>query len=604
MIATEIDSLTRAWIRNESDRSAARKGCRFDLDRAMFAVWWIERHCRLYEGREGDPLRLRGCQKCDTQKGEIPHEWNDKTRKIYYKRAGKHCQCQSSGHDLDWQFECTARFFGWVKSSKQWGRDVRRFRQASIWVAKKNKKSPTLAAWGMYLLCGDGEPGQKVFLGAKDGQQVRENAARHAAEMVQQSPELAEGCIINKVKASIFHPASKSLMIPLSSSNSSNQKGKEGLNGSVLIDETHVVDRAFIKRISRAGISRAEPVFAEFSTAGNEPDGYGAERFDYASKVLRGEVDNPDLFVAIYAAPADVTDAELDADPIRYGRMANPAWGHTVDPAEYLADYRNSKDRPSDLLDFKMYRLNIWQNASNPWLKLEDWRKGRKSFSIEDMYGMPCWSALDLSSVKDFTSLCLCFPMGGEAFRCLWWYWLPEDTARIYRPKMPIDDWMKSPRVNLILTPGARIHYGGIRSMYRELAKKFDIQELTYDDWNAEQTTQELSEGVTDAKGVMIEPATGIERVNFSQSMKMMNEPTKKFEAAVIDGLVEHNGDELTEWMIRNATIKPDGNGNYKPMKPDHHSLQKIDGVITAIMAKERAGIAEYASVADMLGFI
>lgn len=140
--------------------------------------------------------------------------------------------------------------------------------------------------------------------------------------------------------------------------------------------------------------------------------------------------------------------------------------------------------------------------------------------------------------------------------------------------------------------------------MYRELAKKFDIQELTYDDWNAEQTTQELSEGVTDAKGAVIEQGTGIERVDFSQSLREMNEPTKKFEAAVIDGTMEHNGDELTEWMIRNATIKPDGNGNYKPMKPDHHSLQKIDGVITAIMARERAAISEHFSVSDMLSFI
>ena len=54
MISAKIDNLTQAWIRNESDRKAARIGCRFDLERAMFAVWWIERHCRLYEGRERD----------------------------------------------------------------------------------------------------------------------------------------------------------------------------------------------------------------------------------------------------------------------------------------------------------------------------------------------------------------------------------------------------------------------------------------------------------------------------------------------------------------------------------------------------------------------
>ena len=103
MISAKIDNLTQAWIRNESDRKAARIGCRFDLERAMFAVWWIERHCRLYEGREGDPLRLRGCQKCDKQDAEIPEEWSDKARAVYFKRAEKHNKCHAAGHDLDWQ---------------------------------------------------------------------------------------------------------------------------------------------------------------------------------------------------------------------------------------------------------------------------------------------------------------------------------------------------------------------------------------------------------------------------------------------------------------------------------------------------------------------
>jgi phage terminase large subunit-like protein len=62
-----------------------------------------------------------------------------------------------------------------------------------------------------------------------------------------------------------------------------------------------------------------------------------------------------------------------------------------------------------------------------------------------------------------------------------------------------------------------------------------------------------------------------------------MNEPTKQFEARVIDGKILHNGDPLTAWMIGNATIKPDANGNYKPIKSDK-IIKKIDGVITGLM--------------------
>jgi phage terminase large subunit-like protein len=249
--------------------------------------------------------------------------------------------------ERDWQYECTMRLFGWVRRSAKWGREVRRFRQASVWVPKKNKKSPTLAAWGLYLLCGDGEPGQKVFLAAKDGMQARKIAGearrRHAPAV--RGPD-------GRVRPEPQHDAghaqpSRSWLEPLSSQqpDAGEQGGAE--RQSVLIDETHVVDRDFVRRISRAGISRSEPLHIEVSTAGNNPDSYGKERFDYASG-RAGRDEDQELFVAIYAAPQDLTDADLDADPAKFGRMANPAWGHTVDPEEYLPTTRSRSGRIQD----------------------------------------------------------------------------------------------------------------------------------------------------------------------------------------------------------------------------------------------------------------
>src|SRR5262249_57614699 len=129
-----------------------------DEGRGQCAVTWIESYCRLYEGDwAGQPMKLS-----------------------------------------DWQLDCTMRLFGWIRYSEKWKRWIRRFRAASIWVAKKNKKSPTLAAWGLYLLCGDGEQGQKIFHAAKDGQQARKIAGEHAKQMLLQSDELLSECRINE----------------------------------------------------------------------------------------------------------------------------------------------------------------------------------------------------------------------------------------------------------------------------------------------------------------------------------------------------------------------------------------------------------------------
>lgn len=563
----KVDSLTRRWIRNESDEKAAHNGCKFDEKRGMFVVDWVAENCVLYEGEQaGEPL-------------------------VY---------------EDDWQFEVSMRLFGWVKKSDRWGRWIRRFRQASIWIPKKNKKSPTLASWATYLLCGDGEPGQKVFLAAKDGKQSREIAGKHCVEMMQRSESLSSVCTLNKTTMQITHDPTSSVLIPLSSSNKRHQEGKEGINGCVLVDETHVVDREFMSRIKRAGISRSEPLHIEVSTAGKDPDCYGKDRFDYGRLVANGTEENEYLLFQEYSAPQKLKEDDLDKDPVKWGKLANPAWGHTVGEEEFLADYKESKTRRSDLLDFMTYRLNIWQHSSSPWLKKEEWDKGEREFCLSDFLGRECWAAIDLASVRDFCSLTLAFPEPEDQYAMFWWYWLPEDTARKYSSKTRIDDWLVDPLCNLKLTDGARTNYGAIQAEFAELAERFEIQQLAYDDWNAEQFTQETHEGKTDNKGNVIIPGTGVPRFNFSQGLSTMNEPTKRFEAAVIDGRILHNGDPLTAWQIQNAHIKPDSNENYKPMKPGPDSIKKIDGVITAVMARAVAerGRDESRSVYEERGLL
>lgn len=589
--------MTAAWIRNKSDEAAVRNGCQFDWERGAYTVWWIERICRLYEGSgcAGEPLILRGCHECDyapKELADIPDEWDDDGKAICFERAERYAECVAAGHRVDWQYECTMRVFGWMTWSDHWGEWIRRFRRSKIYVPKKSKKSPTLSAWAVYLACGDGEPGQHVYLAAKDGAQVRDNISKHIVEMYRQSPELVESCTLNLTKLQITHEDSRSTILPLSSSNANTQKSKEGLNGCVSIDETHVVDRPFVNRIDRAGISRKEPMHSEFSTAGDDPDSYGKEEYDRCEKIISGDLEAQDTFAAIYAAPQDLKDGDLADDPMKYIEMANPALGHTVNPEEILADYEASKESPAKLATFKMYRLNIWQHSSSPWLPMDKYDLGRREFTHESLRGRECWSALDLASVSDFAALCLAFPEGGEAFKFLWWFWLPEETARLNQHKVDFQKWVQDPRCRLKLTEGARIHFGAIRADFRDLAKQYQINELAYDDWNAEQTTQEISEGVSDNSGRIIEPATGIPRINFSQSLATMNAPTKAFEASVIDSTVWHNGDPLARWMMQNTTVKRDVNDNYKPIKSPDLS-KKIDGTVVAIMARARARLAE-----------
>lgn len=592
-------AVTKAWTRNRSDEMAVEKGCWFDVKRAAYMVWWVERYCRLYEGEEaGNPLHLRGCHRCNPLPidGEWYDEFGEEKAEVVnacLTRGKQHNACVKSGHQIDWQYECMMRLFGWLVDSVKWKRPVRRFKRSTIFVAKKNKKSPTLSASALYMTCGDGEPGQKVFLGAKDGLQAKEIAGKHAIEMVNQSEELSDICTVNKVFAQITHEPSRSILRPISSANTRTQQSKEGLNGSLFIDETHVVDREFIGRVSRMGISRPEPLHAEFSTAGSNPDGYGMEQFKLALQVIAGNVEDQSLFAAVYAAPQDLTDEELDADPLKYGRMANPAMGHTVDPEEFLEDYRRSKAGSiSDFLRFKMYRLNIWQQASNPWIKPTAWAKCTQPYDLADLKGRTCAAGLDLAKVYDTTSLSLLFPPDGahEKWRVWPFFWLPEDTARSLGDKVAYRDWRQ--RGFIDFTPGDWLDYGAVRTKLNWVRDNFNLQVLGYDPKFSSELIQILmrDDGWHESEIVM-----------FGQTDSMFAGPTAEFERMVLSNAIEHPDHPVLNWQASHVTISENPRtGIKRAMRPKRGDHRTIDGVVATIMG---LGVAMQGTVAVDLSY-
>lgn len=540
---SKVDKTTKRWIRNASDELAVANGCRFDEKRAMHFIESGPQHLRLYEGDcAGQPL--------------VAH---------------------------DWQFEIGMRLFGWVKRSDFWKREVRRFRRASIWVPKKNKKSPTIAWIGIYLWALDGEQGQKVFSAAKDGKQA-EIIHMHAKMMVETSPTLSRQAKINKTTGRITHLPTNSFYDLLAGDNI---EGKEGINGSVMIDETHVVDERLARRIKYAGISRSEPLQVEVSTAGNNPEGYGRKQYDLGKKIESGEVVNEQLFFAAYEAPQNATDEQC-SDP-EIWKQANPAWGHTVNEEEFRAEFEAARHTLSDWNDFKLYRLNIWQTSESPWLRIDDWRACFEGFSAESLKGRKCWAALDLSKTKDTTSLVLAFPDADEVVRILPFFWLPEATLRDRTAPRSYIDW--NGEGFLETTPGDTLDYKFVKRRIEELKKIFRIQELVYDPTYADYFAQE------------IENELGIERVEFRQTMQNFADPTSEFERRVIDGKIRHNDHPVMTWQIGNVAVKSDENGYRRPVKPKPNDRRKIDGPVAAIMALGRVMVGGHkASVYEERG--
>lgn len=565
-----IDDVTKLWMRNKSDELAAANGCWFDVERAAWVVWWIERYFPLYEGEwAGTNMLVRSaCEETDSQ---ILEHWDEGGRELSIDRAHKYAEWVSQGNRGDWQYECIMRLFGWSRYSARWSREIRRFRRAGIWIPKKQKKTPTLAAIGVYLICGDGEQGAKCFAGAKDGNQAR-LAMDHAIAAIEQSVELSSECKVNKNEGSILHVPTRSKYKPLSSANERSKNSKEGINGHILIDETHVVDEKFISIICRAGISRAEPLHIEVSTAGSNPEGYGKREQDKQRKIITGEDHDDNYFVAIYEAPQDLSDTDLDLDPIKWGKIANPAWGHTAHEEEYIADYNMSRRALNTLADFKMYRLNIWQHSSSPWLKMTDWDRceGQLSdWNTADAVGI----GVDIGSRDDLAALGACArwligeddegtPQYRFEVKCS--TFISEKTQRNVK-EHPFSTFISKGFLHHSRFPLKDLTDEAIR-----LAKDYNAFAIAYDPNGA----QKFDEDCT---------IEGIKAASMGQRHSNFNAPILDFIEAVTDGRLTHDGNDLLRWCANNAYITKNAAGYV--MFDKESSNEKIDAIVATVMA-------------------
>lgn len=432
--------------------------------------------------------------------------------------------------------------------------------------------TPTEAGWSLYHTCADGEHGAKCFWGAADGKQAG-LAAEHAIAMVEASKELAADCKINKNLKRVTYVPTRSFAEPLSSANAQTQKTKEGLNGSLFIDEAHVVSRSFMDRVDRMGISRSEPVMAMFSTAGDDPDSWGKEQRDYGADVASGVIDDPAYFFAEYAAPQDITDEAIDADISAIGRAANPAWNHTIGEEEFVADYRESCRTVSKLAKFKMYRLNIWQKSSHPWKIATKWTACRSDRTLQSFRGEPCWLGADLSRARDMSAVVATFrdESGSEPhYYQFAWAWMVREYAEKHASKAPFIQWERDGYIEFCDTT---IDLRQIEAVIRELAEAHYVREFRHDPAYANEISRRLEEDL------------GILAVPFRQTIMQYAKPVDDFEAAVTDGTMHHDGNPVYTWEIGHASVKADPNNNRRIVKPTDDDYRKVDIVQAGVMS-------------------
>lgn len=482
-----------------------------------------------------------------------------------------------------WQKFIIAMVFGWIH--KETG--FRRFRTVHIEVPRKNGKSFLTSAVALYMLVADGEAGAEVYSAATTRDQAR-IVFQSAQQMVRKSPHLRAkyGIKVNAHNIHIESTASKFESL------SAEGTTLDGLNIHFASnDELHAhKTRVVYDVLETATGSRTQSLLWNITTAGSNMAGICYELRIYLTKILNRAFFDETFFGIIYTI--DHPKKGVDGEPDKKGddwtkpeswKKANPNYGVSVfaDDIERLA--MKAIQMSSAQNNFLTKRLNEWVNADTAWMNMVSWHKcSDTTLKLEDFEGKPCFIALDLASKIDIASKVYLFPEE-EGYALFGKHYLPEDVVNDKEDNSKVSHYAGWAKDGLIeLTPGNMIDQNYIKADVLQDAERFDLQELSYDPWQANKLAGELAEEL----GVNLGD-DGCPLVEIRPTVQNFSDPMKMFEAMVLAGKIRHNGCPLMTWMVSNVVGHLDHKDNIYPNKEKPEN--KIDGVVATLMAMNRA---------------
>ena len=469
-----------------------------------------------------------------------------------------HTKGELSGKPLlleNWQKEIVGNIFGW-KDKKT---NLRKYRTVFIEVPRKNGKTTLCAAIGIYMLFADSERGAEIYAAAGDRNQAG-IVFEIAKGMILQSPELSSrgkvfrNSITNESKGNFFQAIS------------SDSKTKHGFNASCIIfDEIHTQpNRELWDVLTTSTGARREPLTIAITTAGYDRQSICYEVYSYAKKVRDGVIEDDSFYPVIYEADMDddITSEEV-------WKKANPNYGVSLRKDYMQRESKRAVDLPSYQNTFKRLMLNIWTESQTKWIGHDEWMGCYQDFDYSTLDGMECWGGLDLASTRDLSAFVLLFNVDGK-FIVQPHIFIPKENAkkRSDRDGVNYMEWLRDGHI--YGTDGDVQDYNFIRAKINELSKKYRIQSIAYDRWNASQLVIDLQND-----GANMDP--------FGQGFVSMSMPTKALEVEILAKNIIHNNNPCMNWCLSNVTIQEDPAGNLKPNKAK--STERIDPIVALIIA-------------------
>jgi phage terminase large subunit-like protein len=460
----------------------------------------------------------------------------------------------------------------WILYGWKWkDTGYRRFKYAYVEQARGTGKSPLAAGLCIYELFAFGEPGAQVYTAATD-KGTAKVVFNTAKQMVENSDYLRARIQCGAHNMNI--PETASFMEPVSSEDR-NLLGKRP--SFTVLDELHVHPNSGVWDVfDSASGKRPNSLMFAITNSGFDRNSVCWKKREYVIKVMQGIIPDDTWFGWVCC---------LDEEDIKHPSgwkneknwvKACPALGVIIRIEQMRRQAQQAANDPSALNSFWRYQLCIWTSGHSNWMPMDKWDACSDPIDPVALRGRPCFAGLDLSTTTDVSAFVLLFPPAGDdpLWRVLPWFFLPKEAIekRSKKDRVSYDVWERQGLFNL--TEGDVIDYDFIRAQVNQVAGEYEIKEIAYDPYNAQQIVTQLT-------------GDGFTMVPIRQGFLSLNAPTKRLMELVLTREFAHGANPVMRWMASNVIVSTDAAGCIKPDK----SLcrEKIDGIVATINALARA---------------
>lgn len=296
------------------------------------------------------------------------------------------------------------------------GRRERRYKEAFIYVPRKNGKTLFAAALAFGIALLERRSGVTIYIVAASLKQACESF-EDILYTIRYRGMVGEFKIRNNnaehsVHCDFFDDEGLPCGFIHIEALASNPDAQDSFNAPVSIaDEIQAFKRASqYNRFKEAGKAYTNKLMIGITTAGDNINSFCYRRVQYGAKVVTGQVKDDSLFVFISRADQDEKGNVDYTDPAQHEK-ANPSYGVTIRPADIMQEALQAQNDPQQRKDFLSRSLNIYTTALNAYFDLAEFKQSdaKYSWTLEQLARLPIswYGGADLSRLHDLTAAAL-----------------------------------------------------------------------------------------------------------------------------------------------------------------------------------------------------